>query len=362
MEHRGLFGFPPRGPFDFDVATNAGLLDQRFALNWIKENVDKFGGDPNKVTVFGESAGASSIAAQLAAYGGANGVAPFERAIIQSPAIRPATDSAVYAEVWQMFKTAATSMGANVFSMAHARLLSTTQLQAINAAVSGSASFGHFNFGPNVDGFFFPDDLARSLARGKVDKTVEVIVGNTNWEGLLFTDPRVQDNTAFKALFQDLMPSLSASKISQLTNVYPEDFSGAQPYTTQSQRLTLALGEGLVTCNTFATHLGYGNQTRAYLYDLFPAIHAADVGYSFYNPGAVDSFSGMPLDPTIGAFWQRWITDFAVSGSQTGSTANLLPKYTSAGKTLKVQYGGNVVGDDPSRNARCRFWVDGLYA
>ncbi|KAK1833453.1 Alpha/Beta hydrolase protein [Podospora conica] len=353
----GLFGFPPKGPFDFDVETNAGLLDQRFALNWIKDNIHKFGGNPNAVTVFGESAGASSIAAQLAAYGGKNGVAPFKRAILQSPAVRPATDAAVYAEVWQMFKAAA-----NVFSMGHARLLSTTRLQELNAEVAGGAGFAHFNFGPNVDGAFFPDQLVRSLAKGKVDKTVEVIVGYNSWEGLLFTDPRVQNNTAFKALFQQLMPSISAAKINQLaTTVYPEDFSGAQPYTTQTQRTTLALGESLVNCNSFGVHLGYSNQTRAYLFDVFPGIHAQDVAFSFFNPGALD-FTGLPIDPTIADFWQSKIVDFARVGTAAGSTAALLPKYTSAGKTLKVQAAGNVVGDDPARNARCRFWVQGLYS
>ena len=79
-----------------------------------------------------------------------------------------------------------------------------------------------------------------SLVQKKVDKQVEIIVSTTSDEGLLFTDPRVQNNTAFKALFAGLMPSISAAKINTLaTTIYPEDFSGAQPYTDQSSRLRL---------------------------------------------------------------------------------------------------------------------------
>jgi carboxylesterase type B len=51
-------------------ATNLGFRDQRLALHWIQENIKAFGGDPDKVTLFGESSGAESIAAQVFAYNG----------------------------------------------------------------------------------------------------------------------------------------------------------------------------------------------------------------------------------------------------------------------------------------------------
>jgi carboxylesterase type B len=72
-----------------DGTANAGLYDQRFALQWMQRHASKFGGCASKVTVIGESAGAGSIMHQTTAFGGSRGPAPFQQAVIQSPAFRP---------------------------------------------------------------------------------------------------------------------------------------------------------------------------------------------------------------------------------------------------------------------------------
>ena len=82
------------GPLGFfymendNVPGNAGLRDQSLALSWVHENIEAFGGDPESVTIFGESAGAASVAYHITS---PISQGLFQRAILQSgTAIAPA--------------------------------------------------------------------------------------------------------------------------------------------------------------------------------------------------------------------------------------------------------------------------------
>lgn len=73
----GAFGFLPGNDVKADGALNAGLLDMNFALQWVQKYIEKFGGDPTRVTIAGESAGGAAVMYQAMAYGGAQNVSLF---------------------------------------------------------------------------------------------------------------------------------------------------------------------------------------------------------------------------------------------------------------------------------------------
>jgi poly(3-hydroxybutyrate) depolymerase len=74
----GVFGFAASPEIKSRGVLNAGLLDQKFALEWVQKNIDKFGGDPSRVTIGGVSAGAGSVLLHAIAQNGSIGTKLFK--------------------------------------------------------------------------------------------------------------------------------------------------------------------------------------------------------------------------------------------------------------------------------------------
>ena len=131
-----MFGFPPNKEGESEVVSNAGLYDQRLALEWVQRNIHRFGGDSEHVTVIGESAGGGSIIVQLAAFGGEAGSSPFQQAIIQSAGLKPLLDSSRYSKVYEQFLSLS-----GVSNYSEAAELPLGELKEINKAMVALGPF-----------------------------------------------------------------------------------------------------------------------------------------------------------------------------------------------------------------------------
>jgi para-nitrobenzyl esterase len=168
------------------VPANRALLDQAAALRWVRENIAAFGGDPDRVTIFGESAGAGAVAALLVV---PSAVGLFHRAIAQSV---PATffSPALAAEV-----TAAIAAQAGLPATAAAfAAVDPAVLAAASDAVRpgdhgerwGPVAHTSVPFSPVVDGEVLPAAPWRAVATGTA-RDIDLIAGHNRDEFRLFT-------------------------------------------------------------------------------------------------------------------------------------------------------------------------------
>ncbi|KAG9236024.1 Alpha/Beta hydrolase protein [Amylocarpus encephaloides] len=192
-----ILGFPGN-PFG---TQNVALLDQRLAMEWVRDNIEKFGGDPSRITIFGQSAGAVSV--DLYSYAWAvdpivAGIIPesgtvFSWGLPNSPSFA--------ANSW--YRTAA-NLGCGNSTSDSGTVLScmlshnyTTLLDAIPATSGFAGILGLF--GPTVD-----NKIAFGNYTGRTPAKVPVLVGNTNYEAGLFRTQFALNNMTYPDYFWDV--------------------------------------------------------------------------------------------------------------------------------------------------------------
>ncbi|KAJ7848812.1 alpha beta-hydrolase [Mycena olivaceomarginata] len=271
----GLFGFLAGSEVKKDGDLNAGLLDQDFALRWVNKYISKFGGDPTKVTIWGESAGAGSVLQQVVAHGGQTKPKLFRGAITSSSWLPsqyrfddPVPELAFNEVLTQSNCATATD------SMSCLRGLDTAVLQAVNGNISRFK--GTIPFPPVVDGVFITQRPTLSLLEGKVNGDAFLGVVNA-FEGTVFVDQSISITAANYSL--ELFPNFGPAQARVVGALY------AGLGTDQFQ-VNAVYGESILLCPTYYLLNAFRGRAFKGEFAIPPALHSMDLAYYFPSRSA----------------------------------------------------------------------------
>ncbi len=337
--HKEISAENPNGP-----KANFGLLDQMAGIAWVKRNIAAFGGDPDNITIFGQSAGGGSVTAHITSPV-AEGL--FQKAIIQSgvgfiPRLNrryPALDEAEKAGE-EFFKFL------GVRSLDEARKIDAKELfEKYNA-------FGH-RWGFVKDGYYIVENPVKRILEGRWNK-IPLIIGHTGNEFMEKPDPKIIEE------FKDYICKKYQNDADSREDNYVEEMC-------KTDAVNMCEIGNLMWCE----HNTEKQDTTIYCYRFDPEIPGDDAG-SFHSSELWFTFETLAKcwRPFVGKHYDlarqmcNYWTNFAKKGNPNGLDADGTPMPEWRPYTKEEPYimlFGDKPGKDPERPTKLLKFMAELY-
>jgi para-nitrobenzyl esterase len=353
----GALGFLAHPALDAErperISGNYGSLDQIAMLRWLKENIAAFGGDPNKIFLFGTSAGGGNICALM--------TSPLTRGLIHGVAMQSSVPMGCEIQTLDDARKGtgakvATAAGCNTASDIAACLRGKSVVDIVSAVPGTFTVLPRF-YGPNVDGHIFADQPLKLITEGKYPM-MPVIIGNTSQETLPWANSAgpVTDEASYAAAVERVFGAASRERI---LATYP-----AKSYPTPRLAFMQATTDAEFTCQSRRVARAFSKAQKELVYRyLFtqaqendPVLKAVGVAHTiehaFLFPGKYQPTTAeAAIQNQMVGYWTR----MARTGNPSGANDPQWPAATVENDSY-LEIGTITAAKKGSADAKCDFW------